>query len=704
MEIAVGSAVDSDFEHQTQSPPPKAPEPDITALFSNLDLRPSPDRISKPTPSECLVHLKLLTAFHRLREDIATTDGLFGIHDDMAVSISRAEEGKKHADRLRMLREKRWVVYVVKAVQRFERYWAQLDAKSMLKQSDIKLVRVYGPVQKKPNKFRWSVDTLPPLDVLMILHAFMLNPRNYFEDCIRHRKHNLWIAQFPWAAIDKCIDNITMEYHPSSTAVQGFTNATHLAWDSLEDVTEAVTSCPRCDRDVLCEWTSLSGSKKLNGNEYKGEGCGFADNHFKVQCQGCQFLISHEVMRAQRFRKDVQRLLEDDVPMPGTIIDSDGRETLPPEIIGGTLSDIRSVFESALADNDKLQAIKRSGRLYRPVLEERVAIRRMMSRYWDNNCAFSLDLASAAIRQGSFIEKMYAIDWIHSPAVHSTMEQLIKKYARFFVIIALKKRKMAVPTLDVDLAWHTHQLTPQSYYYFSINKTGRFINHDDKIDETAIADGFQWTSKTYEKLFHEPYSECTCWYCQAVRESHSSKHIDIFHPMKGKALRKQINDLHTDERKDGHVQTAHISAHNAIKVKVAEYRHYARDLELERNYQKACKRAKEAGREPPSKEKYPDTYLYGQPIDVPYYMPYGTDPCISESSIYPADPACATFIKGAPGNCCEGACGGGVAVGACANGACGGGQAGGSCGGPGGCGGSGGGGGCGGGCGGCGGD
>ena len=314
----------------------------------------------------------------------------------------------------------------------------------------------------------------------------MLNPHNYVEDCIRHQQDGLWNAQFPWAAINDCIDNITMEYSPSSAAVENFTDATQMAWDSLDDNTKPVTTCPRCNQEIVCEWTSLSGCKKIDGNEYKEGGCGFADNRFKVQCQGCQFLVTHEVLRAQRFRKDVQRLLEDDVPMPGTVITSIGRTALPPNVLqhpreylslypnrmitallstnllevtdpkttrGGTLSDIRSVFEAALKDDKKLEAVKGTTISYKPLWSERVAIRKMMSRYWDNNCVFSLDLTSAAIRQGSFIEKMYAIDWIHSPAVHSTLDRLVTKYDRFFAIIALGNKQRAVPTLDVDLAW-----------------------------------------------------------------------------------------------------------------------------------------------------------------------------------------------------------------------------------------------------------
>jgi hypothetical protein len=53
------------------------------------------------------------------------------------------------------------------------------------------------------------------------------------------------------------------------------------------------------------------------------------------------------------------------------------------------------------------------------------------------------------------------IDCIHSPALVATMNRLIQKYKIFFDIMATKPRRMAVPTLDVDLAWHTHQLSPR---------------------------------------------------------------------------------------------------------------------------------------------------------------------------------------------------------------------------------------------------
>ena len=74
----------------------------------------------------------------------------------------------------------------------------------------------------------------------------------------------------------------------------------------------------------------------------------------------------------------------------------------------------------------------------------------------------------------------------------------------------------------VDLAWHTHQLSPLSYYHFTTRKLFKFVRHDDKIEDDKLNDGFEYTSKVYQELYDEVYSECTCWYCEATRAAHVS--------------------------------------------------------------------------------------------------------------------------------------------------------------------------------------
>ena len=56
--------------------------------------------------------------------------------------------------------------------------------------------------------------------------------------------------------------------------------------------------------------------------------------------------------------------------------------------------------------------------------------------------------------------------------------------------------------------WSNDQLSPISYYRYSVDRTSQFIDHDDKIEENKLSDAFEWTSKTYQKMFNEVYSEC----------------------------------------------------------------------------------------------------------------------------------------------------------------------------------------------------
>lgn len=132
--------------------------PDITAAFSNLNLKAS----SEPTADQCIAHLKLLEAFHQLREEVALDDGLFGLRDDLLPATS---SGEKRAELLTKVREKRWAVYVAKAAKRFERWWdksIEPDAQK-LQQKNIPTVFRQDPC--KGQALNFDRNHLPPLGV-----------------------------------------------------------------------------------------------------------------------------------------------------------------------------------------------------------------------------------------------------------------------------------------------------------------------------------------------------------------------------------------------------------------------------------------------------------------------------------------------------------------------------------------------------------
>lgn len=707
--------------------------PDVTAGFANLSLD-SSGKDSQPTVDECIAHLKLLECFYRLRQKIGSSDGLFGIHDSIVLDARPAED--KAPELLAKLAEKRWAIYLARAVSRFHAWLKAVlpDAKK----ANINQLQVDGErgLLCKPSRenapLKFLADNLPPVDVLMVWHAYMLNPRDYLEDCLRHGRMNLWHTPMPWATVASCIDSESFVYNPDQVAVNTFEAATGWTWESTADTSKKNISCPSCKSSMHVPWNYIP-SDKLDPSSDLGlavdmllsVGNGYCDKDFSYTCNSCMIQIDHQKLCAGKFCTDVKELLDRGVPMAGTVLGLDGipwkhdgqKDALtklvtemPNKLLNGGLG--TSILSGAKGTNDSMEHIKDvieaatksksymrkvngslSSRLQRA---EKIGIRRMMSRYWENSSPYALDLVGAVIRQGTFIEKMHNIDWLHSPALPSTMKRLLVKYGRFVGIMA-QPNNMAVPTLDVDLAWHTHQLKPYQYMDFTVKVTKRFIDHDDKVAETKLNDAFAWTSKTYQKQYGEPYSECTCWYCEAIRESHTSAASRIFGSSNATAADQLTHEVDQDP-----ARSVHISTHNAVRPRDADkdatykYASVKKAAELEKAYEKACERAKKKGKKPPKRDDYYYSDAWGYPVYIPAYSPYvGYVPYCP--MYYPVAPGCMAVGAGAVGNCAAGTCGGGVAAGGCggAGGGCagGGGGAGGCGGGGGGCGGGGGGGG-----------
>ncbi|KAK4225651.1 hypothetical protein QBC38DRAFT_482407 [Podospora fimiseda] len=130
-----------------------------------------------------------------------------------------------------------------------------------------------------------------------------------------------------------------------------------------------------------------------------------------------------------------------------------------------------------------------------------------------------LDLAAAVHRQMIFTLKMARFGWIHSPNTNSILQRAVARYRNFFSLFSIAAGDhQVVPTVDIDLVWHTHQLSPACYALFSTTATkGRFINHVDSIEEGLIRSGFERTEMLYQNIFGEEYSICSSWFCEAMR-------------------------------------------------------------------------------------------------------------------------------------------------------------------------------------------
>ena len=166
---------------------PAADEPqiDLTAAFTNLRLSTVPGH---PDANTCLAHLKLLAAFGHMKEEVGYTDGLWGIWDNRSTdpeSLISTEDGvprpepqlAKVTDPREVLskwREKRWALFVARAVDRYEAWWNAIPSQGTPRESD--LTTAGGKYSRFPSTAQdlgWTPEMLPPLGEFLIFQNLL---------------------------------------------------------------------------------------------------------------------------------------------------------------------------------------------------------------------------------------------------------------------------------------------------------------------------------------------------------------------------------------------------------------------------------------------------------------------------------------------------------------------------------------------------
>ncbi|KAK4202939.1 hypothetical protein QBC40DRAFT_251640 [Triangularia verruculosa] len=659
-------------QHLGQTPSTED-EVDFTAPFAGLSLSNSG---SNPTADTCLAHLKLLFAIQSLKEEVGYNDGLFGLWDSLVGPVIVDEEKRRLAgaehdktlETLSRIREKRWALFVARASERYEVWWKSLPGQRILSERDMQEpARDQDAYAKFPADanlgFGWREDMLPPLDVLMVWHTHMLNPRAFLEDAMLVGLRSFWSNGMPWELVNQAIDPESFSYCVSGQCKANWTKQTGLAWNNVDDPPRKTLRCPRCDTSLDIRWTTCGRPEnhpRAPNSEADLLGQGYGDGNLDSNCPQCGIAIKKELLSVARFVKDVKALLgPSNKPMPGTVLNTlSGIPEIPdetavslnlrpprtfpnrmlksgcnsirsditgllhnPYIPDPSMEDVRLKIEAVLANASHVKEIsghKNSAAAYKLRPTSRTAIRKMMNTYWQNFSIFGLDLSGAVMRQGIFVEKMVKLDWLHSPSARQTMERLLVKYNRFFTIMTDHPGTVVVPTLDVDLAWHTHQLSPGMYYNHCVSLTGKFVDHDDKIEEDVLSAQFEWTSQKYQEKYGEVYSECTCWYCEAIRASHVSGLSGVLGVSKQERL---ADNFHASGRASSCPpdKSAHISAHNAVMpVETTRQTVHKRLIALHQKrldaaYAKAKARAEKKGRKIPPREAYVYDH-WGHPV------------------------------------------------------------------------------------------
>ena len=123
---------------------------------------------------------------------------------------------------------------------------------------------------------------------------------------------------------------------------------------------------------------------------------------------------------------------------------------------------------------------------------------------------FSIDLVAAALRQREFSKKIISPE-LREIDTPSALFRATIRYHKFLLLNSRKEKKGRkvglVPTLDIDLCWHTHQLFAVSYRAWCIEHLGTALNHDDTVAKEDLDKGLEDTSQAWSKAYRENYAK-----------------------------------------------------------------------------------------------------------------------------------------------------------------------------------------------------
>lgn len=119
--------------------------------------------------------------------------------------------------------------------------------------------------------------------------------------------------------------------------------------------------------------------------------------------------------------------------------------------------------------------------------------------------SITYDLALAVKRQSTFYYQ------VARPSMHDSrfLERAVARYKGFLHMIKRNQessmKRFCVPTYDVDIIWHSHQLQPVSYCKDMLELLGMILDHDDSdADRTKgmkLDVGFSETTKQWEDTY-----------------------------------------------------------------------------------------------------------------------------------------------------------------------------------------------------------
>eukprot|EP00301_Raphidiophrys_heterophryoidea_P013581 c21035_g1_i1.p1 GENE.c21035_g1_i1~~c21035_g1_i1.p1 ORF type:complete len:310 (+),score=76.86 c21035_g1_i1:66-995(+) len=116
----------------------------------------------------------------------------------------------------------------------------------------------------------------------------------------------------------------------------------------------------------------------------------------------------------------------------------------------------------------------------------------------------SINLQEAAIRQGNFIAKVEQFEI--NKATAAAKRRMVKHYVMFLELMQ-NSNDILVPTIPIDLIWHTHMNLAREYHSDTTRIAGRFVNHNDEIPEHMLQRSFAITAERWKDKYKRQYNK-----------------------------------------------------------------------------------------------------------------------------------------------------------------------------------------------------
>ncbi|CAE6436505.1 unnamed protein product [Rhizoctonia solani] len=452
--------------------------------------------------------------------------------------------------------EVKWAIYLVRAEYRF----------------GVWMDKVVNHVERQRGEVTELTDAeIPPVDVLLLLHAYLLNPVAYHEDIESRYPCLKLIGGFPLDRVGSKLrkEETQVYYTPTTSQIEEWELQTQEPFQLPLSTTLSDTislSCPMCSNpDVRAPWLvepTLVDSVAV--------GKGYAQAGFSVECQACGEMVTKARLRAERFVKEFVRVRDEirrdkEVWFVNSLINPHTYK--PSHSLASTFTKLCVESIHDLDENARLSAhialgsyfdwdLSEAQRLIEAGFKRKGSTRAWMGdsisrlfRAFRHNSPVSVDLPGAVLRQQKFTSQILPLDGSLS------ISDLITQYHTFLDLCAHNPGKALVPTLVIDLGWHTHMLSGEGYRNDCWRLFEKMVGHEDKVEEGKLASSFDETARLWKSRFGGNYSACGClpaqpkpssslkfwkksiWVPDEKPETHPSEHNSIvaINPKKGVA-------------------------------------------------------------------------------------------------------------------------------------------------------------------------